>query len=179
MEELTELTNTNRATMESNGWIFGDKNSDFGTGNSGSCTSGDGRVYTWGSGNDIGSISASLQGCGTGTLSVQNCYTGGTVRAFLNDALLGTATAGVTLTETFTFKNNDVIKVTEDFAVMQLINAEFTCGYLFMFHIQNVAHIIFYGKRNEYIPISINATYFYRLRLVSNNFNYRYNHPYR
>ena len=135
MEELTELTNTNRATMESNGWIFGDKNSDFGTGNSGSCTSDDGRVYTWGASNDIGSISATLRGCGTGTLGVKNCYGGSYVRAYLNDDLLGTATAGVTLTETFTFKNNDVIKVTEDFAIMQLITAEFTCGYLFMFHI--------------------------------------------
>ena len=128
-EQLTELKNTDRSSMESNGWVFGEINDAFGVGDNHDCKNTNGQVYTWSGGSNVGSLSATLTGSGTGSITFTNCYVGSNVHLYLNGVLLASAGKDQTLTETFSFSNDDVLRLTEEYAVIQIKHAEFGCEY--------------------------------------------------
>ena len=92
-----------------------------------------GRVSHLSGGSEVGSLSATLKGSGTGTLTFSNCYVSGNVTLYLNDVLLASAGKGETLSETFSYSNNDELRLTENYAVIQLKHLEFQCEYLVSF----------------------------------------------
>ena len=112
--------------MEANGWSF-DSIKYYGRGTvtkRGGYRCKTDTFWGWASVGTVGTASVVLKGDGTGTLGFGNCFTGGNVKVYLNDQLLKTAGTQQFPSITFSFSEGDVLRITEDFAIMQLNSLE-------------------------------------------------------
>lgn len=100
---------TSKAVMESNGWrTINVKNTE---GYDSQC----GTATFYGFGRSPTRVSATFNGVGKATLRFGNCFSSGTVHAYLNDAQISSAAANVkNKLVTFQYGPGDTIKLTND-----------------------------------------------------------------
>merc|ERR1719197_1534976 len=112
--------------MRSNGWVIDIQyyNQDLDP----QCSTGS-NFYGWNIQNNVGTLSATLSGQGTATLRFGNCWNAGTVKAYLNDALIDSASPNSQKTVQFSFTDGSSLKLKDENgnSVIQLNGIEFAC----------------------------------------------------
>ena len=118
----------NQNAMESSGWVFDVENSmNLQVGKHHKTCGGD-TWYGWTFGSATGYISLVLEGSGLAILNYGNCNKQGVVNVFLNDDLVSSVNASVkNALINILFSNGDVLKVTEDSAIIKLNYFEIKC----------------------------------------------------
>ena len=114
--------------MESNGWIFNIASNGFTQpSNLYHRECGGNTWYGW-SGSDVGSVKIVLIGSGLINLDYENCYHSGVVRVYLNAVLISSALANdKNNSASFRYTNGDVLKLTEEGAIIKLNSIEIKC----------------------------------------------------
>ena len=113
--------------MPANGWFTNSKtlNDDYfksqcGLGNT---------WYGYNGGTTVGTIWTTFQESGTGNLSFGNCFTGGSVKVFLNENAIAEATPSQRKEVSFQYSVGDVLKIGEyNTAVWKLYSFSVQCN---------------------------------------------------
>ena len=124
------MTTRSKEEMETNGWEVS-ATAGYPSEANNVCMAG-GTWYGFTGGSTIGSISATFIGSGRATLDFGNCYNNGLVTVYVNE--IEVARASETYPEitsvqaTFDFTPGDVLRISEDFAIIKLNSLHITCS---------------------------------------------------
>ena len=124
--------------MEANGWIFTDGINSKTYYDNTCKASQNSQIsetwYGWGHSGAIGSASKTLKGEGSGIVVYGNCYEENQdapknwVKVYLNGVLISQASSGEVKEISFDYKENDVIKFEEGFAIIKIHQMGLDCG---------------------------------------------------
>lgn len=125
---------SSKTSMQSAGWSFDFTNADGASQVAPSCGGGS-NWYGWSGGNTVGTLtSPALQGSGTATIEYGNCWDAGSVKLYLNNRLIDTASPNspkgdTTQKKVFIFHDGDVVSLKDEDgnAVVNLKALTFEC----------------------------------------------------